>query len=148
MPIPSSRRDETCSQDCRPRQRQPTQHRQIKIERTGMVILVRDKPLEVMLNNELIDKGPAILCDHRSIPNTGDGERKRQAPNETLRESPARRLASDDEIDRDDPKDNDTADQALGEQGKSGEDKERDQQRTSRSNPVATVPDSDLIHKK
>ena len=45
-----------------------------------MVILVRRKAREVMLNNELIDERPTVPRDHRTVPDGRNHERQRHAP--------------------------------------------------------------------
>src|SRR5205085_12411800 len=103
------------------------QNRNNDNRRRLIVIQVLEKTSEVMLENELIDNGPAIPGEHWAIPNACDRNRQWQSPNETPGEPRGRRFASNDEIDRDYSEDNYVADQSFSQQRKAGEEVEREQ---------------------
>src|SRR5713101_7764426 len=115
-PVSSPRRDKRRNELCYSRQGEQREYRKIKIKRRGMVILVRRKAREVMLNNELIDERPTVPRDHRTVPDGRNHERQRHAPKQADHEFARRPLAPQKEIDSNHAERNNDPDQAFGEQ--------------------------------
>src|SRR5438094_398887 len=93
-----------------------------------MVIFIRGKPGEVMLNNEFIDERPAVPGNHRAIPNAGDQTRQRNAPNQAHQKSLARPFTSQEKIETDDTEDQDKPNQSFRQQREAGEEIEAEEQ--------------------